>query len=197
MRTTALLLCYVLAIGAKAQLLDQLGLDTVRTFHSLEQALKQPDRVYHLDLTREKLREVPEDVRRFTNLNILVLDRNKLKELPAWLAELPHLQELRLHRNRFGTFPEVICRLPHLKRLDLSRNALDGLPDCIGGLQELVSLDLWSNDIASLPDDIADLRALRFLDMRVIQLEEGEIERIRELVPWAETYFSPPCNCGM
>ena len=66
---------------------------------------------------------------------------------------------------------------------------MDGLPDCIGGLQDLVSLDLWSNDIASLPDDIADLRALRFLDMRVIQLEEGEIERIRELVPWAETYF--------
>jgi hypothetical protein len=91
----------------------------------------------------------------------------------------------------------VICRLEHLKRLDLSRNALTGLPACMGKLKELISLDLWSNDLADFPEEIEGMTALRFLDLRAIQFEQPEMDRIQELLPRAKVFFSQPCNCGM
>jgi Leucine-rich repeat (LRR) protein len=107
------------------------------------------------------------------------------------------LQELRVSRNKLVQFPEVICRLEHLKRLDLSRNALTGLPACMGKLKELISLDLWSNDLADFPEEIEGMTALRFLDLRAIQFEQPEMDRIQELLPRAKVFFSQPCNCGM
>jgi len=180
-----------------AQLLDPVALDSVRTYRSLERALKEPHLVYRLDLSGAKLKVFPAEIRQLTNLNALDLSGNKLKELPEWLNELVHLQELRLSRNKFESMPAVLCRLRHLKRLDMSRNAITGLPECVGRWKEMVSLDLWSNDIATVPEDIKDMPALRFLDLRAIMFEQDEMDRIQELVPKATVYFSPPCNCGM
>ena len=183
------------ASPVNAQLLDAAALDSVRTFRSLERAMLDPDHVFRLDLSDQKLKEVP-DLRRFKNLNALDLSHNRLRTLPTWIAELPHLQELRVSRNKLMEFPEGICRLSHLKRLDLSRNALTGLPKCMGGLKELTSLDLWDNDLMDFPAQIAGMKALRFLDLRNIQFEIPEMERIDGLFPRAKVYFSQPCNCG-
>ena len=197
-RTPVILLMALLAPGlsVKAQLLDRLALDSVRTYRGLERALREPDAVYRLDLSGRKLKEVPEEVRRFRNLNHLDLGGNRLKQVPDWLGELQYLQELRISKNRLGGFPSAICALAHLKRLDLSRNAISSLPPCIGGLTELFSLDLWSNDLGDFPEEMAGLTALRFLDLRAIQYDQHEMDRIQDLVPRAKVYFSQPCNCG-
>ncbi len=197
MRAALLLAVLSCAVPLQGQLLSAVGMDTVRTHSDLQKALQEPDKVLRLDLSSGKWRTLPEDVRRFTNLNALVLDRNKLKDLPEWLAELQYLQELSLHRNKLEDFPEVICSLPHLKRLTMSRNALRGLPACMGRLDQLVSLDLWSNELDEFPDELAGMTALRFMDLRVIQFTPPEVERITELLPWAKIHFSAPCNCGM
>jgi Leucine-rich repeat (LRR) protein len=197
MKQLLLSLTLLWAAPLSAQLLDALALDSVRTYRSLERALKEPQLVYRLDLSGAKLKEFPPEIRQLTNLNALDLSGNKLKELPDWITELVHLQELRLSRNKFGSMPAALCRLRHLKRLDMSRNAITGLPECVGRWKELVSLDLWSNDIAIVPEDIKDMPALRFLDLRAIMFEQDEMDRIQELVPKAKVYFSPPCNCGM
>ena len=197
MRTSTILLLAACPLCSSAQLLSPPALDSVRTFRSMEKALERPDQVYRLDLSHQKLKEVPEQVFLLINLNALDLGRNKLKDLPGRLADLPYLQELRAPRNRMGSFPEVICRMSHLKRLDLSRNALDGLPVCLGDLKELVSLDLWSNDLARFPVELEGLKALRFMDLRAIQFSQEEMERITELLPWVKIHFSQPCNCGM
>lgn len=188
-----LLIC---SLPAPAQLLDAPALDSVRTFTGLERALKDPLSVYRLDLSGKRLKVVPEEVRLFKNLNMLDLGKNKLKELPEWLAELPYLQEVHLGRNKFTVFPVVLCKHLHLKKIVASQNEIDGLPPCIGGLEKLVVLDLWSNDIGALPAEAENLKALRFLDLRVIEMNAEEQAAIQELVPWATTYFSTPCNCG-
>ena len=195
-RWIGVVLVHVLPLVVSAQLLPATALDSVRTFHSLESALKQPDMVFRLDLSHQKIKDLPEEIRRFKNLNALDLGRNKLRTLPDWLGELQYLQELRVSRNKLAEFPAIICRLTQLKRLDLSRNAITGLPECLGGLDQLVSLDLWSNDLAVFPPDLEGMKALRFLDLRVIQFSPEEMERIKELLPWAAIYFSQPCNCG-
>lgn len=195
-RWLLLLLAICPAVG-HAQLLSAAALDSVRTYHGLESAMKDPGKVYRLDLSHERLKEVPTEVRAMKNLNALDLGRNKLRALPDWLGELTHLQEFRASRNKLTKFPEVLCSLIHLKRLDLSENALEGLPACMGTLTELVSLDLWSNDLAEFPIELEGMKALRFLDLRVIQLTQEEMQHISEMLPWAEIHFSQPCNCGM
>ncbi len=184
------------AAVAQAQLLEPPALDSVRTFTSLEKALKDPLSVFRLDLSGDRLKVLPEDVRKFKNLNSLELRNNKLKELPEWIGELEFLQEIDLGHNKLEVFPAAVCKLKHLKKLVASQNEIPSLPGCIGGLEKLVVLDLWSNDIGALPPEAENLKALRFLDLRVIQMNEEEQAAIRELVPWATMYFSNPCNCG-
>jgi len=185
------------ALPARAQLLDAVALDTVRTYRSMERALKDPDKVYRLDLSGAKLKELPVEIYTLKNLNALDISGNKLKELPERLGEFVHLQELRASRNKLEQLPAGLCKLVHLKRIDVSRNALTGLPGCIGALTEMVSMDLWDNDLAEFPEEMADMLALRFMDLRAIQFEEPEMEHIQMLVPKAKVYFSQPCNCGM
>ena len=187
----------ITAGGAHAQLLDAVALDSARTYRSIERALQEPDQVYRLDLSGRKLKELPVEIRRFKNLNALDIGTNKLRAVPEWLGELTNLQELRASRNKLVDFPAVICKMVHLKRLDLSRNAITGLPACMKKLTELVSLDLWDNDLAEFPDDIEGMGALRFMDLRNIQFEQPEMDRIQELLPRAKIFFSAPCNCGM
>ncbi|MDX9750194.1 MAG: leucine-rich repeat domain-containing protein [Flavobacteriales bacterium] len=199
MRACLAMLCAALGWGitAQAQFLPSAALDTARTFRSLERALKHDGPVYRLDLSRSKLKEVPEELRRLPHLNALDLSNNRLRDLPDWFGDLQYLQELRLSRNKLVVFPHVICKLRHLKRLDMARNALNGLPECMGNLKELVSLDLWSNDLVDLPEEIGGMESLRFLDLRVIQFEQPDMDRIQELLPRTKIWFSPPCNCGM
>jgi hypothetical protein len=66
----------------------------------------------------------------------------------------------------------------------------------MGGLKELYSLDLWSNDLGDFPDAISGMKALRFMDLRVIQFSQGEMDRITTLLPSVKIFFSQPCNCG-
>ena len=66
----------------------------------------------------------------------------------------------------------------------------------MGDLRELVSLDLWSNELADFPDELKGMEALRFMDLRVIQFDPKEMERITELFPRVKIFFSQPCNCA-
>ncbi len=185
-----------LAMPMHAQLLDPIALDTVKEYHSLEAALRDPEKVFKLQLTQKKLKVVPDDIRKLTNLNALDLGRNKLKELPAWMGELVNMQEFRAPRNKFTEMPAVVCQWKHLKRLDMHQNQLPGLPPCMGDLTELVSLDLWSNDLETFPDELKGMIGLRFLDLRVIQFDEREMQQITDLFPKVKIFFSQPCNCG-
>jgi len=199
MSTKHIILCVIAAMAApasQAQLLDRLALDSVRTYRSLERAMQDPLAVHRLELTGKKLKEVPEEVRHFRNLNALDLSGNRIRTLPDWLGELAHIQEFRAARNKLSGEASVVCKWKHLKRLDMSRNALTGLPPCMGQLKELVSIDLWDNNLGDFPDEIAGMEALRFFDLRAIQFDQPEMDRIQDLLPRAKIWFSQPCNCG-
>lgn len=191
-----LLLGLLTAVAARAQLLAPSALDTVPVFHGMAKALQHPDSVYRLDLSGKKLKVVPEELRRFRNLNALDLGRNRLKELPGWMNEFQYMQEFSAGRNKFVAVPNAVCQWKHLRRLDLHQNRIEGLPKCMGGLKELFSLDLWSNDLGDFPDEVSGMEGLRFMDLRVIQFSQNEMDRIEQLLPKAKIFFSQPCNCG-
>ncbi len=189
-------LALLFAQAAAAQLLPQLTLDSVNTYHDLAKALKQPDQVYRLDLSGKKLKEVPEEVRQFKNLNALDLGHNKLRSLPDWMGELVYMQEFRAGQNKLTEVPKAVCQWKNLRRLDLHMNALQGLPACMGALDKVEVMDLWSNDLSDYPDDLSGMASVKFIDLRVIQYEQEEMEHITALFPRAKIYFSQPCNCG-
>jgi Leucine-rich repeat (LRR) protein len=106
------------------------------------------------------------------------------------------MQEFSAGQNKLAEVPQAVCQWKELKRLDLHKNALEGLPACMGALTKVEVLDLWSNDLGEYPDELSGMASVKFIDLRVIQYDQEEMERITTLFPRAKIYFSEPCNCG-
>lgn len=190
------ILVILVSLSADAQEpLDSLSLSLQRTYRSYGEAVIYPDSVYILDLSRQKRKVVPDEIRRFRNLQVLKLSRNNLKELPEWIGEFPMLEHLDLSNNSLGALPPSIGNLQHLKFLGLNRNVITTLPPEAGRLKRLEVLELWDNEVDSLPDDIRLLNSLRTLELRGILFSEQEQAHIRSLLPETDVLFSPSCLC--
>ena len=70
-----------------------------KTYRSLEEALREPDEVYYLDLSNKNLAQVPSDILRFHSLKSLYLNFNKLTDLPEDITELKNLETIDLTGN--------------------------------------------------------------------------------------------------
>lgn len=179
-----------------AQLLTKEQLDTCRVYTSLEQALRHPERVYILDLSKQKIKKFPQEILQFKNLNILKLNKNKLDQLPDSLSQLINIQEIELDKNNFSHFPIVLTELINLKKIIISQNEVEEIPFAIKNLKKLEHLDMWSNNLFKIPDSISELENLKVFDLRVIQFSSEEKERLEKLLPNTKIHFSNSCNCG-
>ena len=63
--TLLLLLIFAQKMLAQTVLLDSLKLDTVYSYTSLEEALKNPEKVIKLELRKQKLKSFPMEVSKF------------------------------------------------------------------------------------------------------------------------------------
>ncbi|WP_459873905.1 leucine-rich repeat domain-containing protein, partial [Endothiovibrio diazotrophicus] len=76
----------------------------------LEEALALPA-LRWLDLSGQRLREIPERVLRLERLEVLRLEYNKLTALPYGIAQLQHLTLLDLGSNGLTALPPEIAQL--------------------------------------------------------------------------------------
>ena len=180
---------------AKAQLLDSAQIKVAPIFDNLNEALQNPDKVYRLDLSKKKLKAFPMEILKFKNLQELDLSKNKLDSLPEQIGLLSNLQILNVSGNKLIYLPDSIGELKNLKKISGSRNSLLALPKRIGDCENLEILDLWENDLATFPEELSKLKKLRWMDLRVIMIDDNTQERIRQLVPKAKVFFSPSCHC--
>jgi hypothetical protein len=119
-----------------------------------------------LSLSGLGLRSLPPDMLDALNgLRELDLSGNRLRELPANVAHLSKLEWLDLGNNRFEALPAEVCRLAALVSLDVSENRLTALPDAIGDLSRLVELSLYRNNLTEIPTTIVGLSRLKRLDL--------------------------------
>ncbi len=166
-------------------------------YKSLEEALSaNPDSVYRLDLSRNQLKTVPEELIQFKNLRELDLSKNKLTELPETLI-FEHLEVINLTKNKFEVFPTVICKNTALKQILLGKNSLTEIPECISNLKELVILDVWFNLVTEIPASMVKLKKLRSFDLRGMSYSEEFQKKWRELLPWVKIEFDLGCDCGI
>lgn len=190
-----LLFFYSGKLFSQTVLLDSLTLDTMYAYTSLEEALKNPEKVIKLELRRKKLKSFPMDILKFPNLQYLDLTKNNIKELPAEISELKNLQYFSISKNVLQEFPPQIGELSNLFYLNANQNELTSIPPTFGKLTKLKNLDLWSNNIDSFPEELKYLKSLLVLDLRVILIPDAQQSAIQAMVPHAKVYFSPYCKC--
>jgi len=142
---------------------------------------------------RNRLKNIPREIRFLTNLKHLNLSANELSELPSEIKELQNLQTLDLRGNKITKLPTEIGAMGKLEKLllgscittlgyvdtswtrgheyeeyedTISSNELGELPDDIGKLTNLKELDLSNNKLKSLPESINKIKGLQVLDLR-------------------------------
>ena len=118
-----------------------------RWYYSLEEAMREPDKVYKLNLEKSKLKTFPEEIFRFPNLHMLDLSNNKIKSIPEDIYKIPYLQYLNLYNNKIKVLPDNFQYLSQLTTLYLGSNKLIGVQAWVGGLGKLRRLDVSYNNI--------------------------------------------------
>ncbi len=180
---------------AQNQLLDSLTLDTLKAFTSIEEGLKNPEKVIKLVLRKDKLKKFPVEIFQFTNLQYLDLSKNNIKEIPYQIGTLKNLQYFSISKNGLLEFPSSIGELTNLYYLNGNQNELTGLPPEIGKLEKLRNLDLWDNNIDTLPDEIKNCKNLKILDLRAIMIPDSNQAQIQALLRHTKVFLSPYCHC--
>lgn len=195
--TILIILSLLIISSAKAQRLDSAALADEPEYTDMAEALQNPDKVYKLNLRKQKLKEIPKDIFKFKNLQELNVSKNKLESLPENLDSLKYLEVINASDNNIDTIYPSIGNFPKLKKLILNQNIIAHLPSTIGNLTEMYFLDMWGNEITEFPKEIAQLQTtLKVLDLRVINIHDDKQEAISKLLPNTKIFFSLSCNCN-
>jgi len=172
----------------------QSRIDSIRSkkeFVSMDEALKNPENVYRIDLSNQNvqipdtiwskftnlqylslkndhLKEIPEGIGYLKNLRVLDLSGNDFKVLPSTFSNLTNLQELFLNDDRHFKFRKnipVLSTLPNLKFLHIENDGLKSLPKDIYRLSHLESLYLNNNQFKQIPVELKEMKNLHYLDL--------------------------------
>ncbi|MDR0644921.1 MAG: AAA family ATPase [Treponema sp.] len=129
--------------------LSDLGLD-----HLPEDLFENvdPEMVQSLNISMNKLEEIPSFIAAFSSIEILDASSNRLKKLSEAITTLPFLKKLKVNNNDLTELPESIGRLVMLETLDVSRNKLVKLPESIKNLRSLKKFDFTLNKLAEVPN---------------------------------------------
>ena len=161
-------------LSAQGKLLDSAALALQKTYTSLDEALKEPWKVYKLSLRYQHIETVPAQISQFKNLQILDLSNNGISEVSDVVGQLPNLQVLDLSSQMIPSQPDYHDVVPV--------PCLTTLSPAIGNLNQLTHLILYGH--AMTPPDLlqfvsknlSKLKHLTLLDLRT-----GHQERI-----WSE-----------
>ena len=137
----------VMTNGPTSPILDRRQLNREKWYYSMNEAMREPEKVFKLSLKNTKLKTFTPDILRFKNLQILNLADNKLKEIPEQISQLENLQILILLDNKLKKLPDGIKELNNLNELYLGSNRLYEIPAWVGGLSRLRSLDVSYNEL--------------------------------------------------
>lgn len=129
-------------------------------FFSLDEAKAKPDSVFKLYLVNAGLKEIPPEIFKMKNLQMLYLDSNEIKRVPDEISDLRFLQVLSLGDNSIKKLPSSIGRLGYLALLYLNDNQLTSLPESVTTLINLEGLYIEKNRIGSLPAGFGKLDKL-------------------------------------
>lgn len=150
---------------------------TQHLFHNYY--LRLPTTIQHiteLDLSKNKLTQLPTEIQQLNNLKILNLTCNEFHSVPKEIYSLKQLQVLSLSQNKIKVIPtELPDELSNLVTLKIAANLIQLLPTNLSKWTQLQQLQLGSvyggNKLTSLSNTIIDLPSLQELDVSNNQLK--------------------------
>ncbi len=148
---------------------------TQPVFTSLDEALLRPLEVYHLDLSGQTLRFLPNEINQLKNLEKLELRHNSLRDIPEEITQLKQLSLVDLGNNPLlnaQTVLPLLIQLPALQDLILDSCTLEKLPLLTSKPPKLKHLNLSHNQIAHFPAYLWTWPELRKLNLAYNQLQQ-------------------------
>ena len=121
-----------------------------------------------------------------SSLREVDLSSNRIVEMPFDIGELHKLRILNLSYNFLASLPPSIGDLVILRTLNVSHNVLECLPDQIGELKRLEEAILLDNSLTTLPSTIGKCISLKYMDASENMIEElpaemGTLENLEDL----------------
>jgi len=163
-----------------------------KEYSSLEEALKEPEKVYRLNLSNQNLKLPSDSIwAKFQNLEYLNLKNDHLKNIPVGLSYLKNLKVLDLSGNDFKRLPQafsnlenleeiylndernieldesllVLKDLPNLRIVHLENDNLKSFPKSLLYFDNLEILYLNNNSFKKTPVEIQGLKSLKYIDL--------------------------------
>lgn len=112
------------------------------------------------------------DLSKLVRLQRLDISRNLLEHLPEEITQLPQLEVLMCHRNKLLSLPADMKQLKRLKVMDASHNNLTEIGLILESNSELEDLNITNNEDL-IKDDMGP-RARRLLDKRALLSSKTE-----------------------
>ena len=81
---------------------------------NIQEALKEPEKVFRLNLSNQDIKISNEDWSKFINLEYLNLKNDHLKEIPLAITKIKSLKTIDLSGNDFTNLPESFSNLTNL-----------------------------------------------------------------------------------
>jgi Leucine-rich repeat (LRR) protein len=173
------------------------GTEGFTIFTNIDDALKDPPKVYRLHLVNQNLTKIPAEIFSLFNLVELDLSKNSITVIPDSIRYLENLRLLRINKNNIETISPDIGELPELEVLELNRNHIVNFPATIKNMNTLRYLDIWGNDIGKLPEEIYQLKStLKYLDIRNNPYPIANVKTLFEYLPETFIKYTEDCNCG-
>jgi len=154
-----------------------------------------PASVNSLDCSGLKWDSLPAALFKFVWLDSLDLSKNKLTFLSDEMQVFTTLKHLKIGKNKLDHFPLVLCQLPSLAYLSLERNELRILPDQMSSLTQLQTLDLYGNAIEQFGEGIFLLPDLRVLNIEGVMYGTIFAKQLLARLPQTKVLIDPPCKC--
>ncbi len=136
----------VAQMGPEAEAAILTGLD----LQAVPPALLNMTRLKTLNLSRNQVRELPEELSRLTSLTSLFANTNRLTAIPS-LPSFNLLTTVSIQSNRLRQFPSSLCQVASLTELELQGNQIARVPDSLAQLTNLQHLNLNRNRLVALP----------------------------------------------
>jgi len=138
-------------------------------------------RLRRLNLSTERVLELPTHLFRLSQLQDLRLQLEELESLPRQISCLPQLSTFHLRSRDIRALPGTFSQLHSLQHLKLFCPSLQELPPGLELLTDLRTLDIPSSELRSLPDQLGNLQQLATLCLTSDKVTEVLSPTVSEL----------------
>lgn len=138
------------------------------------EALNLCDILRNLDLSKNRLTSLPDDICKLKLLKQLNLDTNKIDTIPNCLGNMKKLELFNISNNLITFLPESFGKLSNLKQVFLNNNRLKEFPMQLLGLHNLEVVEMSNNKITEIPSGMSELYAAE------LNLSQNEISMISD-----------------